>query len=195
MKKTISSVLSLALLAFLLHLPTQPLLSQEVSPEGSQSLVQADSSQALRENDFNYEFFPNSVYLRITKQVGYDSLTQTFKTLRDTSNANTPVSIKKEGALFTIRNLQRLSTPVYTASVEFLGQANTGDGSLIYRARTRERETIVVNPLKGWAFLFFEVNCGASGRKPTDCDSQVHYFGSNPTTVEGLLKRTREGTK
>jgi len=187
MQKTTTAPLRLGLLAFLLFSLAQGLFSQSLAPEASQSLVQTDSARLQRESDFNYEFFPNSVYLRVTKQAGFDSLTQTFKILRDTANSNTPVGIKKEGSVFTIRNLQRLSTPVYSANVEYLGLANRNDGSLLYRARTQEQETIIVNPVQGWALLFFEANCGTAGRKPNDCDSQAHYFGSNPTTVEQFL--------
>lgn len=188
MKKTINFTLVSGLLAFSLLFLTERSFCQSLTQTASQSAVKADSAKGSRENDFNYDFYPNSVYLRVTKQAGFDSLSQTFKIVKDTASTNTPVQIEKKGNLLTIRNLQRLSTPVYAANVEYLGLANRGDGSLMYRARTQEQETIVVNPVLGWAFLFFEANCGTAGRKPNDCDSQVHYFGSGYTTVEQLLE-------
>lgn len=196
MKKTTLNAFSLAFLALCLLSLTFPLLGQRIAPEASQSLSGLTNSEPSAEPkpsyDFNFEFYPVSRYLRVTKQAGFDSLSQTFKILRDTANSNTPVSVSKEGDLLSIKNLQTVSLPVYGARIEFLGLSKDGKGSLIYRAKTKERETVVINPVYGWVLLFFEANCGTAGRKPNDCDSQAHYFGLNPTTVEELLEAAKK---
>jgi len=195
MKKTTLNAFHLALLAVMTLGLTFPLLCQSLSPEASQSLsglANSEPSAELKPSyDFNFEFYPVSRYLRVTKQAGFDSLSQTFKILRDTANSNTPISVSKEGDVLSIKNLQTVSSPVYSARIEFLGLSKDGKGSLIYRAKTQERETVIINPVYGWALLFFEANCGTAGRKPNDCDSQAHYFGLKPTTVEELLEAAR----
>lgn len=193
MKKTNTSAFPLVFcfLGLAFHLFGQGVVSN--SNQNFSSLRNLEPSAEPRLSyDFNFEFYPVSRYLRITKQAGFDSLTQTFKILRDTAKSNTLVSVFKEGDLLTIKNLQSVSSPVYSARIEFLGLSRDGKGSLIYRAKTRERETIVINPVYGWVLLFFEVNCGTFGRKPNDCDSYTYYFGLKPTTVEELLEAAKK---
>lgn len=128
---------------------------------------------ASAQQDFNYTFFPESSYNRISKVLTLDTLTKTTKFVRDTSSVRLATVIKKDGDQFTISSLYNPTEIHYRETVKF--KTVTPDGCLSYTAQTQKLETVIVNPVHGFAIIIFS---NKTGKFADDTDQTFHYFGN-----------------
>lgn len=130
--------------------------------------------------DFNYTFYPEITYNRISKVLTLDTLTKTTKFVSDTSTAVIASVVKKDGDILSISALRNPTEIHYREQVKFKGI--TPDGALSYTAQTQKFETIIVNPIQGFAIIIFR---NKTGKFADDTDQIFHYFGN----VNSVLKQ------
>jgi len=122
--------------------------------------------------DFDFKFYPDPAYARYARFLVQDSLTKAESVKRDSTTAQIRVEIEKSGDHLVIRNLQNLTEVIYDAHIRFAGVSSDGSFNQVYKASTQDGETIVINPIRGYAAILYR-KCKAKD----ECDGVYHFFG------------------
>ena len=139
-----------------------------------QPSVQPKQGQAtFQPRDFNYSFYPTDKYQRFGKFNVVDTTTNTVRIMQDSSSKTVQVVVEKQGDQFTIRGVSDPTAVFYRESVKFVGTTSDANQALIYRANSKDQETLFVNPITGFVVIGFNI-CDPEKKR---CNLNFHYFG------------------
>lgn len=133
---------------------------------------------AYQPRDYNYTFYPDGNYKRYGTVHTIDSASQKMTIKTDSTVQGMQVVVEKEGDNLVLRGLADPTAIHYRESVKYIGITTDGTNTLVYRANSKDQETIFVNPILGYVVIGFKICDKKYATKESDCDANFHYFGN-----------------
>lgn len=135
--------------------------------------------------DFDFKFYPSPKYQKYFERNEFDSIGNFQKIVSDSTEETVQFVVEKTGDLLTIRDVANVSNDIYSCSVAFKGVIADGKGSMLYHAKSDEKEQIIVSPGMGYVVVIFQKcfdkpapSLMVESKPETYCNFINHCFGN-----------------